>query len=185
MNMKKIFFAGVAMKLLFVVAAMILGGSSLFAQKTGYVKTETIFKNIQAYKNAIAQVEKFAEEAQAQLDAEYEQIESLYNNYQRIRQTLTSAERTHYENEIISRERALKERQEKIFGNEGELMKKRIELIKPIQDRVFEVIKRSAENRQFDAIVDVSNNPTIVYYSPKVDITEEVLKQLGIIRTNF
>jgi outer membrane protein len=86
MNMKKIFFAGVAMKLLFVVAAMILSGSNLFAQKTGYVKTETIFKNIQAYKNAITQVEKLAEEAQDQLDAEYEQIESLYNNYQRIRQ---------------------------------------------------------------------------------------------------
>jgi outer membrane protein len=64
-------------------------------------------------------------------------------------------------------------------------MKKRIELIKPIQDKVFEAIKRIAESRQFDAIVDVSNNPTIVYYSPKVDITEEVLKQLGIVRTNF
>ena len=185
MNMKKIFFAGVAMKVLLVVAAMLLGGANLFAQKTGYVKTETIFKNIQAYKDAITQVEKYAQEKQAQLDAEYEQIDALYNNYQRIRQTISAAERARYENEIIARERAMKDSQEKIFGSEGELMKKRIELIKPIQDKVFAAIKKIAESRQFDAVVDISNNPTIVYYSPKVDITDEVLKQLGIVRTNF
>lgn len=182
---KNVLFAGFGFKVLLITMAMILSGSSLFAQKTAYVNTEIIFKGLQEYKSAISAIDKFAEEAQQKIDAEYKQIETLYNNYQRIKATLTSTERTRYEEEIISKERTIKKYQEDIFGNNGELMKRRIELIKPIQDKVFNIIKQIAETKQFDAVVDVANNPNVVYYSKHVDITNEVLSKLGIMRTNF
>ena len=185
LNLKKMLMAGVAFKALLVVATLMLSASSTFAQKTAYVNTETIFKGIAEYKNAIASVEKFAEQAQQKIDSEYEQIEYLYNNYQRNKASMSSSERTQIENQIISKEREIKQYQESVFGNNGELMKKRIELIKPIQDKVFNAIKQIAETKQYDAVVDVASNPNIVYYSKRVDITNEVMSKLGLMRTNY
>ncbi|MBQ5608651.1 MAG: OmpH family outer membrane protein [Rikenellaceae bacterium] len=165
--MKKIFAL-----LLGIVAFM--GVAS--AQNYMVVDSEKIFKSINEYNNTLVFLDNLAKSYQQQVDAKYQQIENLYNNYQQQKANLSAATRTIRENEILEKEAEAVKFQESIFGNEGEMMKKRIELIQPIQERVFKAIESYAKANGFDLVLDIASNATMLYYSPAVDRTEAVIQ---------
>lgn len=165
--MKKIFAL-----LLGVVAFM--GVAS--AQNYMVVDSEKIFKSIKEYNNALVQLDNLAQSYQQQVDAKYQQIEALYNSYQQQKANLSAATRAMRENEILEKESETVKFQESIFGNEGTMMKKRIELIQPIQERVFKAIESYAKENGFDLVLDIASNATMLYYSPEVNRTEAVIK---------
>ena len=146
------------------------------AQNYMVVDSEKIFKSITEYNSALTQLDNLAKSYQQQIDAKYAQIETLYNNYQQQKANLSAATRAMRENEILEKESEAVKYQESIFGNDGEMMKKRIELIQPIQERVFKAIESYAKANGLDLVLDIASNATMLYYSPAVDRTEAVIK---------
>lgn len=166
-------------KILLLAAAMLLAAGA-FAQKTGFINTETIFRAIPEYNEALTAIDAFAQQEQAKVDADFTRIAEMYERYQEQRQGLSQNARQQVENNIIKLEQEATEKQAAIFGQDGTLMKKRIELLKPIQDKVFGVVDLVGKLHQCDAILDISNNPSIVYYNAELDLTQEVINSLGI-----
>ena len=146
------------------------------AQNYMVVDSEKIFKSISEYNAALAQLDNMAKSYQQQIDAKYAQIEALYSTYQQQKVNLSAAARAMRENEILEKESETVKYQESIFGNEGTMMKKRIELIQPIQERVFKAIESYAKENGFDLVLDIASNATMLYYSPEVNRTEAVIK---------
>ena len=166
--MKRLFFT-------VVLAAAALGA---YAQGYMIVNSEKIFKSIDAYNTAIKELDKMGEEYQKQVDAKFEEIETLYNNYQQQKASLSAATRQVLEETILTKEKDATALQESLFGKEGTLMKKRVELIQPIQKRVFEAINAYAKSHGYDLVLDSASNPTLLYNAPALDQTEGVIKSL-------
>lgn len=147
-----------------------------YAQKHMVVNTEKIFKALPKYTEAIESLDKQAKDYQGIVDAKYSVIERMYNDYQAQKNYLTVSARQGREEAITAAEQEAEKYQESIFGTEGELMKKRIERIKPIQDEVFGAINAYAEKNGYTLVLDITSNPTVLYYAPSVDKTEEIIK---------
>ena len=154
--------------------------AGVYAQKSGFINTEKIFRAMPEYNTALGQIDELAQQEQARVDADFAKIAEMYERYQYQRQSLSENARKQVEDNIIRLEKEAGEKQAAFFGTEGTLMQKRIELLKPLQDRVFGVVDLVAKLHQCDVVIDISNNPSIVYYNPENDLTEEVLKSLGI-----
>lgn len=155
-----------------------LTAGTLSAQNYIIVNSEKIFKSLDNYNQAITSLDELAKQYQSQVDAKYEEIEKLYNTYQSQKQSLSAATRQARENEIITREQEAQEYQESLFGQEGELMKKRLELIQPIQEQVFGAIESYAKEVGADMVLDSSNNPTLLYNNPAIERTQQVIDAL-------
>ena len=125
------------MKRLILIAAFVLSAGTLAAQNYIIVNSEKVFKSIDAYNTALSTLDKLAEQYQDLVDAKFAEVETLYNNYMNQKASLTAATRQARENDILAKEKAAQEYQETLFGNDGTLMKKRIEMIEPIQKQVF------------------------------------------------
>jgi outer membrane protein len=168
-------------KFLTVLIISFISLSAIFAQqqKIGYVDTDYILNNIPAYKAAQAQLDKISADWQKEIENIYAQVDKMYRDYQAEKVLLTEEMRTKRENEIIAKEKEAKELQKKYFGKDGELFKKRNELVKPIQDDVFNAIKEIASQGNYVLIFDVAGNSNILYSDPKLDKSDEVLKKLG------
>ena len=164
------------MILALVLAMMTAGMAS--AQNYMVVDSEKIFKSISSYNTALDSLEKLAEQYQQQVDAKFAEVEQLYNSYMQQRASLNESYRQQYEQMILQKEAEATEYQESLFGTEGELMKKRMELIQPIQQRVFSTIESFSKQYGYDLVIDISANPTILYYSSKVDFTERIISAL-------
>lgn len=158
--------------------ALALVATVASAQNYIVVNSEKIFKSMSSYNTAIAELDKLAQQYQEYIDAKFEQVEQLYNTYQSQKAQLTASARQAYENEILTKEQQANEQQEKLFGQEGDLMKKRVELIKPIQEQVFKVIEQYAKQVGADVVIDSSNNPTLLYNSTAVERTEAIIALL-------
>lgn len=158
------------------VAVMSIGWAS--AQNYMVVDSEKIFKSISAYNDALEKIETLAEEYQKKVDAKFTEVESLYNSYMSQRASLNEATRQQYEQEILNREAEATEYQESLFGTDGELMNKRVELIQPIQEKVFDTIENFSKQYGYDLVLDISANPTVLYYSTKVDFTDRIIQAL-------
>ncbi len=155
-----------------------LTAGTLSAQNYIIVNSEKIFKSLDNYNQAITSLDELAKQYQSQVDAKYEEIEKLYNTYQSQKQSLSAATRQARENEIITKEQEAQEYQESLFGQEGELMKKRLELIQPIQEQVFGAIEAYAKEVGADMVLDSSNNPTLLYNNPAIERTQQVIDAL-------
>ncbi len=155
-----------------------LTAGTLSAQNYIIVNSEKIFKSLDNYNQAITSLDELAKQYQSQVDAKYEEIEKLYNTYQSQKQSLSAATRQARENEIITKEQEAQEYQESLFGQEGELMKKRLELIQPIQEQVFGAIESYAKEVGADMVLDSSNNPTLLYNNPAIERTQQVIDAL-------
>lgn len=105
-------------------------------------------------------------------------METLYNNYMQVKNSLSAVSQQARENQILATEKEAQEYQESVFGNEGTLMKRRLELIQPIQKRVFAAIEAYAERQGVDLVLDSASNPTMLYRSAGVDKTEEIIREL-------
>lgn len=158
------------------VAVMSIGWAS--AQNYMVVDSEKIFKSIAAYNDALEKIETMAEDYQKRVDAKFAEVESLYNSYMSQRASLNEATRQQYEQKILEREAEATEYQESLFGTDGELMNKRVELIQPIQEKVFNTIENFSKQYGYDLVLDISANPTVLYYSTKVDFTDRIIEAL-------
>lgn len=166
------------MKRLILIAAAVLTAGIASAQNYIIVNSEKVFKSIDAYNTAISTLDKLAEQYQSQVDARFEEVETLYNNYQYQKASLSSAARQTRENAILQKEKEATEYQESLFGKEGSLMKQRVEMIKPIQERVFGAIETYAKQVGADAVLDSANNPTLLYTNPRIERTQQVIDLL-------
>ena len=163
------------MKRLILIAVFVLTTGTLAAQNYIIVNSEKVFKSIDAYNTALSTLDKLAEQYQDMVDAKFAEVETLYNNYMNQKASLTAATRQTRENDILAKEKAAQEYQETLFGNDGTLMKKRIEMIEPIQKQVFSAIEAYAKQVGADVVLDSANNPTLLYSNPSVDRTQQVI----------
>lgn len=166
------------MKRLILLAAGVLSAGILSAQNYIVVNSEKIFKSIDAYNNTIEELDSLAKQYQKQVDEKFAEVETLYNNYQYQKASLSSAARQARENAILDKEREAQEYQESLFGQEGTLMKTRIAKISPIQKEVFAAIEAYAKEAGADLVLDSSNNPTLLYNNPSVERTQQVIDRL-------
>lgn len=150
-----------------------------FAQKYAYVDTEYILNNIPVYESAKTQLEDLTKEWKKEIDAKKASIDQMYNNYQSERILLTEELRAKREDEIMKKEQELQQLQQKYFGEDGLLYKKREELIKPIQDDIYNAIKEIATEGSYAVIFDTANNLNMLYTDPRHDKSDDVLRKLG------
>lgn len=151
------------------------------AQKMGYVDTEYILQNIPEYQDAQNEIEEYSKQWQAEIEEKYSEVEQMYKDYQVDAVLLPEDLRQKREQEIIDFEREIKELQKKRFGSDGELFKKRQELVKPIQEKIFNAIEEIATKKNYAFIFDKAGGPVIMYVDSKYDISDEVLDQIGSI----
>ena len=164
------------MKRPILTLALMMGLATMAsAQNYAVVNSEKIFKSIEAYNTALAELDRLANEYQKQVDEKFDAVEAIYNAYMQRRSQLSAASQQANEENILKKEQEATEFQESIFGTEGSLMKKRIEMIQPIQQKVFAAIEEYAKQKGYDMIIDVAQNATMLYYSPKADHTEAII----------
>jgi outer membrane protein len=167
-------------KIAFTLSLMLIGASLGFSQKFAYVNTDYILGRIPAYDAAQKQLDRVSEEWQKEIENKRTEIEKIYKDYQAERVLLTEEMRTKREEEILQREKDVKELQKKYFAPDGQLYKKRQELVKPIQDDVFTAVKELAAEGGYSIIFDVAAGPTMLFTDPKYDKSDDVLKKMGI-----
>jgi outer membrane protein len=149
------------------------------AAKFGYVDTDYILSQIPEYKAAQSEIDKTSVQWQKEIDGKYAEIDKLYKAFQADAILLTDEMKKKRENEIVNREKEVQDLQKKRFGVDGELFKKRQELVKPIQDKVYNAIKTVAEKSGLGFILDKSGQVAILYANSKYDKSDDVLVLLG------
>lgn len=166
-------------KLIYIlIVSMISTGA--FAQRYAYVDTEYILSNLQAYEDAQKELNRISDQWQKEIEQRYETIDRLYKAYQAEKVLLTEEMRTEREEEIVRKEQEAKELQRQRFGVEGDLFKRRQELIQPIQDDIYNAIKEVAQGGGFSVIFDKANQSNILYADPRYDKSDRVLSRLGV-----
>jgi outer membrane protein len=168
--MKKIFLT------LVVMMAAWLGAS---AQKFALVDMEYILKQVPSYEMANEQLNQLSQRWQKEVEATSRDADALYKKYLSDKVFLTEDQAKKREEEIVAKEKEASDLRYKYFGPEGELYKKRQTLMKPIQDDVYNAIKKVSEERGYQCIFDRASSANIVYASPRIDISNEVLAKLG------
>lgn len=150
-----------------------------FGQKFAYVDTKYILDNITEYKAAQTELDKVSVVWQKEIEANYAEIDKLYKSFQAEQILLTAEMKRKREDEIIRKEKEAKTLQKQRFGVDGDLYKKRQELIKPIQDKVYAAIKEVATLGNYAMILDKAGDLNILYSDPKYDKSEDVLNKMG------
>jgi outer membrane protein len=166
-------------KIIIIATVAILVTFSANAQKFAYVDSEYILNNIPSFKGAQEQVDKLSKEWEKEVQDKFADIDKMYKSYQSEKVLLTDEMKTKREEEIVKKEQEVKDLQKKYFGRDGMLNKKRQELVKPIQDEVYNAVKEIAVEQGYAIIFDTASNPGVLYSNPKNDKSDEVLQRLG------
>lgn len=168
------------MKRILLLIALSLGlGLNLRAQKFALIDMEYILSNIPAYERANEQLNQTSKAWQAEVEAINTTAQTLYKNYQNEIVFLSEAQKKEREQAIVDKEKEAAELKKKYFGAEGELFKKRQSLIEPIHDEIYNAVKAIATTRGFQLILDRASDSGIIFASPTIDISNEVLAKLG------
>lgn len=149
------------------------------AQKFALVDMEYILKNIPSYEMANEQLNQLSQRWQREVDQVYTDANTLYQKYISDKVFLTDEQIKAREEEIVAKEKEATELKAKYFGPEGEMYKKRQSLMKPIQDDVYNAVKKVSEERGYQLIMDRATSSDIIFASPRIDISNEVLAKLG------
>ncbi len=167
------------MKRLFIMLMVALRATAAQAQKFALVDMEYILKNIPAYERANEQLNQVSKKWQAEVDALQTEAQTMYKNYQNEAVFLSEEQKTKQEEAIVAKEKEAAELKKKYFGPDGELFKKRESLMTPIQDEIYNAVKDISEQKGYSLILDRASDAGIIFASPKVDISNEVLTKLG------
>lgn len=167
------------MKKLFALMLLALAGLTAHAQKFALVDMEYILKNIPAYERANEQLNQVSKKWQAEVEALTSEAQSLYKNYQSEAVFLSEEQKVKREEAIVAKEKEAAELKKKYFGPEGELYKKRESLMSPIQDEIYNAVKDIADQKGYSLILDRASDAGIIFASPKIDISNDVLTKLG------
>ena len=149
------------------------------AQKYALVDMEYILKNIPAYERANEQLNQQSKRWQGEIDEVVAEAENLSKNYQSESAFLSDEQRVMREEAILAKEKEASELKRQYFGPQGEFYKKRESLIAPIQDEIYNAVKDVCENKKYSMVIDRASAVSIIYASPKIDISNEVLSKLG------
>ena len=166
-------------KLILLTGFIAFTAFGAFAQKYAYVDTDYILSNIPEYKSAQQQVDNLSVQWQKEIEAKYSEIDKLYKAFQAEQILLTDDMKKKRETEIITKEKEAKELQKSKFGVDGELFKKRQELVKPIQDKVYNAIKDLATKSTYAVVFDKASGTTMLYTNPKYDKSDLILSNMG------
>lgn len=171
------------MKKLTIIILSTFIATFAFAQKTVYVDTDYILNNIPAYKEAQQQLDNITKEWQTEIQVEIDKLDKMYKQYQVDKVLLSNDMKSKREQEILQKEKQVKELQKKRFGPEGDRFKKEQELIKPIQDEIYNAIQELAKDNGYGFVLDAASSTISILYSDnKYDISDEVLRKLGYIK---
>lgn len=149
------------------------------AQKFALVDMEYIMKNIPSYEMANEQLNQLSQRWQKEVEAKGKEAENMYQSYLADKVFLTEDQIKKREEAIVAKEKETTELRYKYFGPEGELYQKRQSLLKPIQDDIYNAIKKVAQERGLQAVMDRASSSDIIYASPQIDISNDVLNKLG------
>ena len=166
-------------KTLTIVFLLLAAGLTANAQRFALIDMEYILKNIPAYERANEQLNQSSKKWQSEIDQLAEEAQAMYKNYQSDLVFLTEEMKVKREEEIRDKETEVVELRRQYFGPEGELFKKRESLMKPIQDDIYNAIKKISEDKGYSMVIDRASSPNIIFASPKADISNEVLAKLG------
>lgn len=156
-----------------------LGCYAAKEQSIAYVDMQYILKNLPQYESANEQLTLISKRWQKEIDALSQEVRVLTSNYQTEQIFLSDEMRKRREEEIVGKEQEMLELKRKYFGKDGELFKKREALIKPIQDDIYAAIQELANEKKIDIVKDRSADPSLVYMSSKLDVSDQVLQKLG------
>jgi outer membrane protein len=168
-------------KLIFILFAVIgsIATTTVHAQKFAYVDTEYILGNIAEYKSAQQQLDQLSVQWQKEIESRYAQIDKLYKAYQAEQILLTEEMRKKREDEILNKEKEVKDFQKEKFGYQGDLFKKKQELVKPIQDKIYNAVKKYAEDYNYAFIFDKSSDLIMLFANARYDKSDDILKAMG------
>ena len=166
-------------KNLLITALFCLVGLAANAQKFALIDMEYILKNIPAYERANEQLNLISKRWQGEVEAVALEAQTLYKNYQSEAIVLSEEQKVKKEEEIVAKEKEAQELKRKYFGPEGELYKKRESLMAPIQEEIYTAVKEISDAKGYSVVVDRASAASIIYASPKIDISNEVLVKLG------
>lgn len=150
------------------------------AQRYCVIDSKYILDKMVEYKDAQTKIDKLSEDWQKDIDNRMQEVDRMYKAYQAERAMLSEEMRKKREDEIIAKEKAVKDLQKQRFGYEGELFRERQKLIKPVQDKVFNAVQKYATSRAYDMVLDKAGGVTLFYADPKIDKSDDILKTLGI-----
>ena len=166
-------------KTLFLLIVTLMTSISTYSQKFAYVDSDYILSKMPEFAEAEEKIDDFSKEWQSEIELAYEEVEQMYRDYQSEQVLLTSEMKTKREESIIEKEKSVQSLQQKYFGNNGDLYKKRQDLIKPIQDRIFDAVQQLAANNKYSIIFDASSDLIMLYSNPELDKSDKVLELMG------
>ena len=163
-----------------IIAALLLSGTAFAKdQSIAYIDMQYILKNLPQYEQANEQLTMLSKRWQNEIDAAQQEARVLVSNYQTEQIFLSDAMKQQREEEIVQKEQQVLELKRKYFGQDGELYKKREALIKPIQEEIYNAIQELACEKKIDLVKDRSADPSLIYMSSKLDVSDQVLIKLG------
>ena len=166
-----------------IAVFLITFSNGLFSQgqKYAFVDTEYILDNIPEFQDAQDELDDLSAKWQKEVEDKYAEVDEMYKKYKAESVLLPDDIKKKREDEIVAKEREVKELQKKYFGPEGELFKKRQELVQPIQEKVFNAIENIANTRNYSFVFDKAGGMTLLYGNPKYDISDDVLDEVGTV----
>lgn len=172
------------MKKILAICTLALMAITAHAQKFALMDMEYVLKNIPAYERANEQLNQVSKKWQAEVEALNTQAATMYKNYQNEVVFLSKEQKAAKQEEIMLKEKEAADLKKKYFGPEGELFKKRESLMSPIQEEIYNVVKEISEQRGYSLVLDRASDSTIIFGSPKIDISNEILQKLGYANNN-
>ena len=166
-------------KIVLTLALMVVAAIAGHAQKFALIDMEYILKNVPAYEMANEQLNQLSQRWQKEIEVKGKEAEQMYNSYLADKVFLTEEQAKKREQEVVDKEAEATQLRYTYFGPEGELYKKRQTLLKPIQDDIYNAIKKLAQKRGLQAIFDRSSAGSIVFASPAIDVSNDVLAEMG------
>lgn len=166
-------------KVILTIIIALTGMITAQAQRFALIDMEYILKHIPAYEQANRQMESLSQQYQKEIEAKGQEAKSLYEAYQQSAGTLSDSQRTEKENAIVAKEKEAADLRARYFGPEGEMAKKQKELIAPIQDAIYNAVKTVATQQGYDVVFDRASDQSMIFASPRIDISNEILSKLG------
>lgn len=167
------------MKKLVLTLTVLLSAVAMQAQKFALMDMDYILKNIPAYERANEQLAQVSKKWQAEVDALTTEAQTMYKTYQNEVVFLSAEQKKAKQDAIVEKEKQAAELKRKYFGPEGELFKKRNSLMSPIQDEIYNAVKDICDQKGYQLVLDRASGGSIIFASPKIDISDEVLQKLG------
>jgi len=167
-------------KFVFFLGCCLLMAGFVHAQKYAIIDTKYILDKMPDYKTAQAQLDNIAKTWQKEIDDLQSDLDKMYKNYDAEQVMLSDDLKKKREDQLFVKEKSVRDLQRQRFGFEGDLFKKRQELIQPIQNRVYNAVQKLAVQRSYDFILDKSEGITVIFADPKLEKSDDVLRELGI-----